>query len=49
MIEVLRKRGRALGLTVVAVGLLLSACGAGSGYGSAAASPGIAGFFAVTP
>jgi predicted lipoprotein with Yx(FWY)xxD motif len=39
MIEVLRKRAHLLGLTVVAVAILLSACGAGSGYGSTAASP----------
>ncbi len=39
MIEVLRKRAHLLGLTTVVVGILLSACGAGSGYGSTAASP----------
>ncbi len=38
MVRVLRKRGSVLGLSVIAVGLLLSACG-GAGYGSSAAPP----------
>ncbi len=37
MIDVLRKRANVLGLTVVAVGILLSACGTGTGYGSTGA------------
>ncbi|MFL5796848.1 MAG: hypothetical protein ACJ77A_02800 [Actinomycetota bacterium] len=39
MINALRKGVHVLGLAVVAVGILLTACGVGSGYGSTASAP----------